>query len=355
MRFRLVPRDPQLGWTPYAWLVYAVPFVLYPFLRGVPAHEWVANGVGLALFLVLYFRSFWVEDLRVLACAAGLAGLGAVLTPINPFASTFFVYAAASLAAVADARLAARVLAGFTAFVAAYGWVMRVPRSLFLSSLVFTVLIGAINIHFGAVRRQADRRREQDAREAEARERERIARDLHDLLGQTLSVIVLKAELAGKLLSRDPSRAEAEIRDVERISREALGEVRAAVRGYRGGLQAEIAQARTALSTAGVAFECEAAPLALQPAQDGVLALALREAVTNVLRHADARACRVRLEPTDGGARLVVEDDGRGGGGPEGAGLQGMRERVAALGGRIERATAGGTRLSVWLPTGGLG
>lgn len=123
--------------------------------------------------------------------------------------------------------------------------------------MLFT-LVAAYGNHASYRRRVADAQlaaahAEQERLAAEA-ERERIARDLHDLLGHTLSVIVLKSELAGKLAGRDPARAAEEIREVERISREALGEVRAAVSGYRGsGLSAELARAKVALDAAGCA------------------------------------------------------------------------------------------------------
>jgi two-component system sensor histidine kinase DesK len=142
--------------------------------------------------------------------------------------------------------------------------------------------------------------------------------------------------------------------EVERISREALAEVRSAVSGYRSGdLAAELSRARVALATAGVELTVSAPRLGLSPLPqeiESAVALALREAVTNVIRHARASACEVRLAAENGRLVLEVQDDGCGGGFAEGAGLAGMRERIAALGGAVERRTAGGTRLSVAVP-----
>jgi two-component system sensor histidine kinase DesK len=161
-------------------------------------------------------------------------------------------------------------------------------------------------------------------------------------------VIILKSELASKLADRDAERSRAEIRDVERISREALAQVRAAVRGYRAGsLQGEVDSARATLATAGVTVECELAPLTLPPQQEAVLALALREAVTNIVRHAEARRCRITLAAP---CTLTIEDDGRGGNAPFGQGLLGMRERVESLGGTLTRDGARGTKLTIALP-----
>ncbi len=181
-------------------------------------------------------------------------------------------------------------------------------------------------------------------------ERERIARDLHDVLGHTLSLIILKSELASKLADRDPQRARQEIRDVERISREALSEVRQAVRGYRAGLQHELDGAAEMLRAASIVLTTQLDPIPLAPAQEAILALALREAVTNVVRHADAKRCTIGLGRTGDEIRLFVSDDGRGGTREDGAGVTGMRERIAALGGSVIRDGSRGTTLTVTLP-----
>jgi two-component system sensor histidine kinase DesK len=161
---------------------------------------------------------------------------------------------------------------------------------------------------------------------------------------------VLKSELAAKLAGSDPGRAAAEIRDVETTAREALQQVRAAVTGYRSTVDDELRRAREALRAAGVAFEPVVEAVGLPPAQEGVLALVIREAVTNVVRHAGAAACRLRLRRGAETVELHIEDDGRGGEAAEGFGLQAMRERIAALGGSLEREGGRGTRLHVVLP-----
>ncbi len=187
---------------------------------------------------------------------------------------------------------------------------------------------------------------------AKVAERERIARDLHDVLGHTLSVITLKSELAGKLIDRDPQRAGKEIREVEEISRQALSDVRDAIRGYRTkGLVAELAQAKSTLETAGMTVQCDAATSMQLPAlQESVLSLAVREGVTNVVRHARATHCRLRIDQENGSCRLVIADDGQGFSTMEGNGLRGMRERVEMLGGTLERHNKSGTTLTITLP-----
>jgi two-component system sensor histidine kinase DesK len=215
-------------------------------------------------------------------------------------------------------------------------------------------MIGSINIHFK--QRNRDNKKLLMAQEevehlAKIAERERIARDLHDVLGHTLSVIVLKSELAAKLAERDPARAVQEIKDVERISRDALSQVRSTVRGYHSlSLQAEAEQATATLKAAGVKVECSFANADIPPSHEGVLALALREAVTNVIRHAKATCCRLRLRPIEGGCELEIKDDGCGRMSPEGIGLTGMRHRVESLGGQLQREISSGTRLVITLP-----
>jgi two-component system sensor histidine kinase DesK len=174
---------------------------------------------------------------------------------------------------------------------------------------------------------------------------------MHDLLGHTLSVVVLKSELAAKLVGRDPARAAQEIREVEAVSRQALTEVRRAIQGYRTrGLTAELQSVRPALDAAGIELFAELPELTLPAAAEGVLALALREAVTNVARHSGAQHCWVGLTSGSGQVSLEVRDDGRGGQAPFGSGLAGMRERARALGGDVVRDASAGTRLLVSLP-----
>ena len=197
------------------------------------------------------------------------------------------------------------------------------------------------------------RRANEDVKEmAKVAERERIARDLHDLLGHTLSVIALKSELASKLADRDQARAIQEIREVERISREALSEVRAAVEGYKSrGLSGELREAQQVLASAGVRLDAAVADVSLLPLQEAALALALRETITNVVRHARASVCRVALGLDRGEVVLTVEDDGAGGPLREGNGLAGMRERVTAAGGTLKVDWARGVKVSVRFPT----
>lgn len=173
---------------------------------------------------------------------------------------------------------------------------------------------------------------------AVASERERLARELHDLLGRTLSLIAVKAELAGRLSATGDPASEAELRDVQQLARHAVREVREAVAGdWARGVVAELAAARLALQTAGIEARVPNAAVAVDPAHETTVAWALREAVTNVVRHSGARTCRIAIEAAGGATALEVVDDGRGpAGGDAGTGLAGLADRVRALGGTFE-------------------
>lgn len=361
--FRLLPPNCYLGWTPYVWLVYVAWFVADPVLRAIQGRGsiglWIATVLGLAIFLLTYFRGYWENGRRLLAIVAIQAALGAVYAPFNEASFVFFVYAASFAGTLDPPRVAIRTIALVTVAAGVTVWLADAPLYSAIGT-IFAPLMGGVNLHFTQARNADGQLRlaQEGIRHlAVIAERERIGRDLHDVLGHTLSLIVLKSELAAKLLARDPDRAAIEIRDVECVSREALREVRETIGGYRASLDDELSRARSLLAAAGVRARFEAMPDTdvCAPRPEAVLALVLREAVTNVVRHAEATACSVRLAASNGLMLLEVADDGRGLKGPHGNGLRGMRERVASLSGTVEigRATRrGGTRVRVTVPNG---
>ncbi len=349
---RLLPRGSVAEWTAYLWLCWLGLF----FVDTPAAPTLIVTLVAIALFLPLYFRCFWAAHRERLLIIGAVAVLGFALTPFNASGGGFLIYAGAfigfTFARPRDAMIALAVLAaagsieymllGFS-FIQWF-WVPMV-----------TLVIGMANV-WGAERHRqlCALRQSQDEvkRLAATAERERIGRDLHDLLGHTLTLITVKAELAARLAERDLAGAAREIREVEHISREALQQVREAVGGYRaGGLQTELANARAALTSASVGLDEKVEPPALSAMQDSLLAMVLREAITNVIRHANARHCRIELDDHDRQVRLIVSDDGHGGDMREGNGLKGMRERLQKVAGRLDIASGRqGTRLSVLMP-----
>jgi two-component system, NarL family, sensor histidine kinase DesK len=210
-------------------------------------------------------------------------------------------------------------------------------------ALVLSLLgIGAAMVAMGEImraNRELHDARAELARLAVADERERFARDLHDLLGHSLSVISLKAQLARRRLPDDPEAAEAEVADIETVSRDALREVRETVSGYRKpALDAELQGARTALDAAGIETTIDRPAVELPAEVEAVLAWTVREAATNVIRHSGARHSTIRLVPALDQASVEIVDDGLGVNGSEGGGtgLTGLHERLRQAGGRLE-------------------
>lgn len=351
---RLLPDRRHLGWTPYAWLIYSIPFLITTWESRSNRGALVLGLVAYAVFLVLYFVGYWVHHRKLVAVIALMTLLACLTTPFNPLGSTFFIYASAMVAFIDPNRPRLLYLGIYLAVVAAYGVATDQRSWFYVPAVVLSAVIGAVNTHYAQVWISNARVRmahSEVERLAKIAERERIARDLHDVLGHTLSVIALKSELASKLIERDPTRAALEIREVHEVARDALAQVRSAVTGYRASsLSAEFEAMRRAFDTAGVALSVEAEPVALPPTHENALALVLREASTNVLRHAQARTCRVRLAREENQTRLEIVDDGRGGDAKEGNGLTGMRERIAALGGSLVRDGHAGMRLEITLP-----
>jgi two-component system sensor histidine kinase DesK len=210
------------------------------------------------------------------------------------------------------------------------------------------VLVGSVAVVVRQLDTWGARHRQTAADLALVAERERVARDVHDVLGHSLTVLTVKAELAERLVDVDPERAKDELAQIRDLTRQSLAEIRATVGGLRvARLADELDAARAALAAAGIDARLPADPMVVDPRHRIVLAWSLREAVTNVVRHSRAPTCRVELGPD----WLAVTDDGRGRGRkPEGNGLRGLRERVAAAGGALEVADTGrGTRLRVQL------
>jgi two-component system sensor histidine kinase DesK len=344
------------GWAFYTPLAYFVFFFLQPILDHAGWKEWLLTGVGTIVFLVLYFGILWVERKPWQLLGLGmLLVVGTLYVPFNQGATCFFIFAAALLPYVVGTELSAlKLMAVILVVVGVEWWALHLSGWFLFYAGGLSVVVGGTNIYFAQRTRMFRKLKVANAEIehlAKVAERERIARDLHDVLGHTLSVIILKSELAGKLIDNDPQRAKAEIADVEQTSRAALADVRSTIRGYRvHSLEAELKHARATLETAGVTVTSESAEVRLTPSQESVVALVVREAVTNVVRHARARNCYLRMMPVNGNCRIEIKDDGLGGGAVEGNGLRGMRERIEALGGTLERENSVGTRLSIEFP-----
>jgi two-component system sensor histidine kinase DesK len=376
-----IPKKSERNWA-WLWLAYTGFLFIDPIMEP-SSHRWLGTLVVFSVFIAIFSGYVRANDeantsvqragstngrivlgqrTRLWMIAATFL-LGLVTFPWNAGASTFFVYTAAFLPfSIKSIRLVLSLFVAESVIRLAEGYFFRIPDHLFyigwpnvLIAIFLLLLIGCGNIAF-AEQKRADnklrRAQEENLTLAAVAERERIARDLHDVLGHTLSVIVLKAELAGRLIERDPQRAAHEISDVEKTARTALSEVREAIGGYRSqGLPAEMELARSTLQAAGVTLSCETPLPHLHATEETVLCLAVREAVTNIVRHAQATHCRIGFNTSvDGYHSLFISDDGTQPKLHEGNGLRGMRERVQSLGARLSISTDPGVTLHIELP-----
>jgi two-component system sensor histidine kinase DesK len=342
---------PTSPWEKYGWAFAAIwlVFLVYPVVAVVDTTDAVTTVLGLALigaFAVVYMLGFgplqcrpWLVFVLLAALAGGLVPIiGVEAIGLTPYLG---VHSALQLPAPWWPRTTAVIaMLPLLAVLSDGGF----PAYFFL--MVWPILIG-----MSVLRIFTDR--EQQATQARAAhallaERERVARDVHDVLGHSLTALSVKAELAARLVDVDPERAKEELESIQATARQALAEVRATVGGLRAGnLEAELAAAPRVLADAGIATTVRGEVSDTDPRHRTLLAWVLRESVTNVVRHARAQSVVIELGPHG----ITVTDDGAGVSGPEGNGLRGMRERVSGAGGTLGISPAApGTRLEVALP-----
>lgn len=356
IRARLLPPVLPPGAMPIYSLSYLVMLLFPAIMPKFPTVNWGLTAVSVLIFLPMYFGFYWVRGWRRIAILTGMIALSLAVLPANLFASTFVVYASVLAAHLSVVQMLLMFALGSLSY--AFGVHLLDGPALMMGGINAVssgmAMLGCRVWYQNARKNQALKLSQLEVqRIAALAERERIGRDLHDLLGHTLSVIALKSELAAKLIDRDIDAARGEIKEVERVTRQALFEVRRAVTGMRAhGLLAELASGRAALDSAQVHFDYQVQPQELPTQTENVLAMCLREAITNIIRHAQARRCNVGLDCDADRAVLVISDDGVGGVRAEGNGLCGMRERVESAGGRllVESPKDGGTQLRIELP-----
>ncbi|MFF3309195.1 sensor histidine kinase [Streptomyces sp. NPDC002952] len=320
---------------------------------GVTVLGWLGLVVFVAWYWALVFRTGRGEGERlVLGSLAVLAAESSVLAlTLGREWLVLFVYVSIASGAALPLRTARLTVPAVSALMAVLALVVPGGRAYLAGLLIPAFLGGFAMTGVRELLRTTIALREARATVAQLaanEERLRLARDLHDLLGHSLSLITLKSELAGRMLPGQPEKAAQQVADIESVSRQALVDVREAVTGYRRPrLSGELAGARVALTAAGIVADLPAEPGPGEVAEESESALAwtLREAVTNVVRHSGARRCSVTLarrETLTGPIlELTVEDDGSGGSGKgHGNGLSGLTERLEKAGGTLEAGRA---------------
>jgi two-component system, NarL family, sensor histidine kinase DesK len=364
----------------YFWLV-CLTFPVFSLIQTPPLGlHLLVTVLGLMIFTAIYFWVMWPHPLneqartrfRLRSSLTLIAGLTVLVLFLSIIYGSSFLWLFIGVSAIAGRTLSFRnasiTVMGLTLLtlgisIGANGgltftnWLTIIPLGLLVRGLGLD-MIGFVRLSDAL--RELHTAREELARQAVTEERLRMARDLHDLLGHTLSLITLKSELAGRLLDKNPQTATQEIREVERVARQALREVREAVSGYRQQtLLGELDGARQILEAAGIVCTIEDEARTLSPDADTILAWVVREGVTNVICHSRAQHCLIRITSTNEYARAEVSNDGD----PRlenskvrmGSGLSGLAERVARQDGRIESGTLSmsngvGFRLMVEIP-----
>ncbi len=357
-----VQRWVQIGrWFMTLWVLFAVPTAVSVLATGFQPPQ-LAAVAGFTVWAVVWV---WLW-LRVIGRShtgevVGLVGLTVLLSLFTLLAPTpftsFLVFSFIVAGVIYPVHRVAWALAALVVLQVALPLIRLADAASILNLLINSILVGVLGVGarlFWQSYTQLVAAREQLTSLAVTEERLRFARDLHDLLGQSLSVLVLKSELVSKQLPEDADETlRHEVRDIAQVARKSLKDVREAISGYRQAtLQAEISSARTALRAAGIGLLVEDRVGSLPPEQDGVLAWCLREAVTNIIKHSGAKKCEVRLSRENNSVELDVEDDGRGSTSLDGgSGLTGMRERVELVGGTIRvGSNKVGLRLQVTVP-----
>ena len=345
----------------YFWLV-CLAFPISSLIQTPPAgfHLFVALS-GLITFIAIYFWVMWPHPLtdlvrtrfRLWRSSTLLIALTGLVMFLSLSYGNAFLWLFIGVSAIAGITLPFRLAAtaifaltlltlgtsiGFSERIAAANWMLIIPLVLLVRGLGLDV-IGFIRLSDAL--RELHAARKELARQAVIEERLRMARDLHDLLGPTLSLITLKSELAGRLLEKDPISATQEIREVEQVARQALREVREAVTGYRQqSLRGELDGARQILGAAGIACTIDDKVQMLPPDVEALLAWVIREGVTNVIRHSRAQQCWIQVISMDKFAQAEIGNDGYPREQSEtdglGSGLAGLAERVAKRGGQME-------------------
>jgi len=337
------------------WLLYIGFWCLQPYYDHAPMREWIWLIEAAVAFIVLYLlanrgpvRYRWLAALAIFV-------LGIIYVPFNQSACGIFIFLAAALPSVTQkSGVVIGLLIANSVAVATECLVLHLSSWTWSVSGGIALVVGMNLLRLRQqLRGDAKLRLAHDEIErlAKTAERERIARDMHDVLGHSLSLIVLKSELARHLLTSQPARAALEVAEIETTARQALAEVRRTITGYRSeSFIAELIKAEKMLASAGVRVQRpETAPM-LTPRHEATLSMVLREAVTNIVRHAEASECSIEVSTAEMATHMVIADNGRGNVRAEGNGLRGMRERLQELGGRLVLDSTRGTRLQIELP-----
>ena len=345
----------------YFHLIYLIFYFPEWLWRPPGVVDFLALAVALAVFVPVYLSAYEQHTPRFTSHIVAFEFIAIALSPFSGLHGVFHIYACAQAGYQRPRRMAIRGIVLLTLFYSVFTLLIGFsPQNLVNAG--FAIFFGVVT-GIGCIsqadtlerERQLKRARVLERQRATLAERERIAHDLHDLLGHTLTMVAVKSDLAAKLIEPKPDQAKQEIADVAEAARGALKEIRVAVYDMTvTTVEAEIELARHALNAAGILLSVDHELPPLSPSVGKALGLTIREAVTNIVRHSGADRARIRITTRGDEIRLTVSDNGVGSDEDtaHGAGLAGVRKRVAALGGELLVRGSEGMQLSVALPFG---
>ncbi len=345
----------------FFWLILLAWFLL-KYTNAIPhTGELLMVLATFVSFILMFEYSLRVGGRSLMTCIIVATIMGILWAPYNTGAAAFVIVGVGMCSRIENPRSAYAVLYIVCAMLLMANAAWQLPADFLIPTLLFCIPVGLVSILLEKNSRADDKlfmKHEEIANNARLAERERISRDIHDVLGHTLSVIALKADLARKLIKTDLSACAHELIDIEHSARNTLRDVRTTVRNCRASnLNSELGSAKKALQAANVNMISLIEQCHIPQSLENVIALSLREAVTNIIRHAKASQCKITLSSDSRHIRLIVADNGlikqadsdiR-----KGSGLNGMAERVHALQGTINIHHANGLSIEILLPIKG--
>lgn len=327
--------ETKLSWV---YLINLVFFIIPLFTVRFESWQYLAMALALAIFLFCYFWAYRCNRSEMHKPIVGIVAIASLITPVNPGAIAFFAYAGFFIGYACRLKRYLLLMALLILLLVLLYFLFEIKWNLFL--LMGAPIVLGVSL-LGRVEQAKQRYRMAERQSADEIkqlatmvERERIGRDLHDILGHTLSSIILKADLAEKLLARQQTAAaQQQLNELSTIARDALSQVRQSVSGFKHqGLTAEVAKLLSRLRDAGFQVELHGEIPQLDSRRETTLILALTELVTNIMRHSQGDSCQLSFITSDQHVQLALADNGKVTAWQEGNGLTGLRERLSAIG-----------------------
>ncbi len=346
----------SLASQPAFYLIYLIFYFVPWFFEPPETKDILAFICALAVFLPVYFFSYNKPSSKFIGSIIAIQLIGFIIAPFNGNHGVFYIYASVQAGFQRPKKHAGILIAVLALSYLALSLVLH-SNWIEVGFVIFMGTVTGISCMASAEeierREHLERTSVLDKQLAALAERERIAADLHDLLGHTLTMVALKAEVADKFLDKDKERARQEIREIRNEARSALSDVRQAVSGMSATtIEAEIERAKIALRAANIQFSILGDIPKVTAQQDKAFGLAIRESMTNIVRHSNAKHAKLSFEYHKGGLSISIKDNGIGGSYALGAGLTGLKRRIENLGGSVNIDMSKGAHIILSTPGG---